>query len=361
MHRIMPPSPQPAVRGTDNLRIMGVTKRFGPVTAVSGASLELPAGSTLALLGPSGCGKSTLLRIVAGLEVPDLGEVRLGERSLARLPAAGRGFGMVFQDYALFPHLDVGGNIAFGLVEARIPPARRAERVAELLELVGLPGYERRRVNQLSGGQQQRVALARALAPAPDLLLLDEPLSNLDAKLRDALKSELRAILAGLRLGAIYVTHDQSEAFSLADQVALMRSGEVVQKGTVDELLDHPTDAWAARFMGHENVYSGEDASRLPAGTRGRPATTTTVSGAAILLRTELVRLARPGEGGVDATIREYVREGPAWRISFLVPAWGVAVNWRGFARDLPQAPVAGGSFGLVVPDGAWQLIGGNG
>ncbi len=329
-----------------NLQLTGLAKRYGAVTAVAGVSLELAAGTTLALLGPSGCGKSTLLRLVAGLEVPDAGSVYLEGQDLTRTPAAKRGFGMVFQDYALFPHLDVGGNVAFGLVEARMPPADRVARVAQLLELVGLGGMERRKVHQLSGGQQQRVALARALAPSPRLLLLDEPLSNLDANLREALKVELRSILLGLKTGAIYVTHDQGEAFTVADRVALMRDGAIVQTGTGEELLDNPSGPWEARFLGHENVFEGEQTTGLP------------VASEAVLLRADLTRLVERGEGSTPVTVVAAAREGLAWRLTLDAPAWGVRVIWRGFDRELPARPAPGATFGLRVPEGAWRSLG---
>lgn len=331
-----------------SLRLEGVAKRYGSVVAVDGVSLELPPATTLALLGPSGCGKSTLLRLIAGLEAPDAGTVALDGVDLAATPPAKRRFGMVFQDYALFPYLDVAGNVAFGLVEARMPAQRRAARVADLLELVGLAGFERRKVDELSGGQRQRVALARALAPEPRLLLLDEPLSNLDAKLREALKFELRGILAGLPTGAVYVTHDQGEAFTVADRVALMREGRIVQVGEGEELIARPANAWAARFLGHDNVFEGAEARRLPLGTD------------AALLRADLTRLVDLHAGAIAATVTGAVREGLEWRLSLAVPAWSVTVAWRGFERELPEPPAPGRRYGLQVPPEAWQALEGD-
>ena len=209
-------------------------------------------------MGPSGCGKSTLLRLVAGLEPPTRGRIFLGDRDITALPPQRRGFGMVFQDYALFPHLNVERNIAFGLVEAQWTKEARRARVGELLELVGLEGLEKRRVFELSGGQQQRVALARSLAPRPALLLLDEPLSNLDAALRDELKRELEQILGALEVSALFVTHDQSEAFTVADRVAVMRSGRLEQVDTPTTLFAAPASVWVAHFLGHTNVFSKE-------------------------------------------------------------------------------------------------------
>ncbi|MCC6310700.1 MAG: ABC transporter ATP-binding protein [Trueperaceae bacterium] len=328
-----------------SLRVQGLVKRYGAVSALAGVSLELPAATTLALLGPSGCGKSTLLRLIAGLEAPDAGAVTLDGADLASTPPAKRRFGMVFQDYALFPYLDVAGNVAFGLVEARMPAPRRAARVAELLELVGLGGFERRKVDELSGGQRQRVALARALAPEPRLLLLDEPLSNLDAKLREALKLELRGILAGLPAGAVYVTHDQGEAFTVAERVALMREGRIVQVGTGEELVDRPVDAWAARFLGHDNVFEGAEARRLPPGAE------------AAVLRADRARLVGAATGGVEVGVTDAMREGLEWRLTLFAPAWGVPVVWRGFDRELPEHPVPGTRYGLDVPPEAWRTL----
>src|SRR5690606_17354658 len=215
---------------------------------VGGVSLDVASGATLGLLGPSGCGKSTLLRLAAGLESPDGGRVLFEGRDVTLDPPQARRFGVVFQDFALFPHLDVAGNVAFGLVEQGVGRAEREARVGELLELVGLSGLQRRRVDRLSGGQQQRVALARALAPNPPLLLLDEPLSNLDEALRHELKDEIVSLLDELAIAAIYVTHDQAEAYAVADEVAVMREGRLVQVATREELLEKPADAWTARF-----------------------------------------------------------------------------------------------------------------
>ena len=199
-----------------SLRLEGLSKRYDDIQAVDGVSLELRPGETLALLGPSGCGKSTLLRLIAGLEDVDAGRIFLDGEEVTKRSPQNRGFGMVFQDYALFPHLNVENNIAYGLVEKGWHKEERRERVDNLLQLVGLEGLNRRRIEALSGGQQQRVALARALAPRPSLLLLDEPLSNLDLALREDLKGQLKDLLSNLELSAIYVTHDQDEAFTLA-------------------------------------------------------------------------------------------------------------------------------------------------
>lgn len=221
--------------------------------AVDGASLTLEAGEVVALLGPSGCGKSSLLRAIAGLEAAS-GSISWDGADLAGVPVHERGFGLMFQEGQLFPHRTAGGNVAFGLQMAGMPRPQRRERVNELLELVGLSGYAGRRITTLSGGEQQRVALARSLAPKPKLLLLDEPLSALDRHLRERLAGEVAQILRATGTTAIYVTHDQDEAFAVADRVALMRAGQIVQAGTPAALATAPTDPWAAAFLGYRIV-----------------------------------------------------------------------------------------------------------
>jgi len=235
------------------LELDGLRKRFGETAALDGLDLALERGELLTLLGPSGCGKTTALRIVAGFESPDEGRVRFrGEDVTGRSPRR-RGFGMVFQNYALFPHLDVFENVAFGLRCRKAPEDEVGEKVGRVLELVDLPGFGGRRVQQLSGGQQQRVALARALAIEPPLLLLDEPLSNLDAALRERTRVELRRLIKELGITALFVTHDQEEAFDLSDRVAVMRAGRVRQVGTPEALYDRPADAFVAGFVGRAN------------------------------------------------------------------------------------------------------------
>ncbi|MFC3833924.1 MULTISPECIES: ABC transporter ATP-binding protein [Deinococcus] len=232
-------------------------KSFGTVQAVQEVSLSVAAGETLTLLGPSGCGKSTVLRCVAGLERPDSGRVEVAGRDVTALPPEARHVGLVFQDYALFPHLSVLGNVAYG---PRMRGAARTTAEAqarEVLALVGLEALASRRVTQLSGGQQQRVALARALATGAGLLLLDEPLSNLDEQRREELRSELRALFARVGAGVLLVTHDQREALALSDRVAVMRSGRVVQQGAAPQVFDRPATAWVAAFLGWENLLPG--------------------------------------------------------------------------------------------------------
>lgn len=246
-----------ADRPAEAVRLRAVEKAFGPVRAVDGVDLEVARGSICALLGPSGCGKTTTLRLIAGFEHPDAGEIAVGGRCVAGPtafePPERRRIGMVFQDYALFPHYDVAGNVAYGL--GRRPDR---ERVRRALELVGLEEEGSRPVHELSGGQQQRVALARALAPDPELVLLDEPFSNLDAGLRDRLRQEVRSILHEAGVTALFVTHDQEEALSVAETVAVMRDGRVEQFGSPEEIYSRPRSRWMAEFVGDIEVLPGE-------------------------------------------------------------------------------------------------------
>ncbi|QQQ59169.1 ABC transporter ATP-binding protein [Actinomyces sp. HMT 175] len=234
------------------LSVRGLAVTYGDLCAVDGVDLEVAAGEVVALLGASGSGKSSLLRAVAGLEDVAAGEVAWDGRSMVRVPVHKRGFGLMFQDGQLFEHRDVGSNIAYGLTG--LPRAQRGERVREMLELVGLPGFERRRVTTLSGGQAQRVALARALAPAPRLLLLDEPLSALDRALREQLATDVRTILRRGGTTALYVTHDQDEAMTVADRVGVMEAGRLLRLDTPQRLWADPASRKVARFLGFDVV-----------------------------------------------------------------------------------------------------------
>ncbi|MGP4002810.1 ABC transporter ATP-binding protein [Streptomyces sp. 8N706] len=238
------------------LRLEEVTVRFGERTALDAVDLEVAEHETVCVLGPSGSGKSTLLRVVAGLQRADSGAVILSGRDRTGVPAHRRGVGLMFQDHQLFPQRDVGGNVAFGLRMHRVGRAERERTVAELLDLVGLPGAERRPVAALSGGEQQRVALARALAPRPKLLMLDEPLGQLDRSLRERLVVELRELFHRLGTTVLAVTHDQGEAFALADRVVVMRDGRIAQTGTPLEVWQRPASEFVARFLGFDNVVA---------------------------------------------------------------------------------------------------------
>ena len=246
----------------------------------------------MTLLGPSGCGKSTALNIVAGLIPASEGELWIDDQRMDQLPAEQRGFGMVFQNYALFPHMTVFGNIAFGLELQRRPTAEIRERVQAMLQLVQLPGFDDRYPSQLSGGQQQRVAIARALVLHPRLLLLDEPLSNLDAKLRIEMRAEIKRIHASLGLTCIYVTHDQTEALSLSDWIVVMRDGIVMQAGPPQEIYNHPKNVFVADFMGFRNFFPGHDRERT--GSSSAPTARCASAGADAMRSRRASRRPRP-------------------------------------------------------------------
>jgi len=236
------------------LSLQNLSRNFGATRAVADVSLDVEQGEFFGLLGPSGCGKTTTLRMIAGLEKPDTGAILFQDKDITNLPPERRGFGMVFQNYALFPHLNVFENVAFGLRARHAAKAEINERVRSALELVQLPGYEKRAIDELSGGQQQRVAIARAIAIEPALLLFDEPLSNLDVALREETRGELRELVTRLRLTAVYVTHDQEEAFALCDRISVMAGGRILQTGRPRDLYEHPTQLQVGRFLGRNNL-----------------------------------------------------------------------------------------------------------
>ncbi|HWU29495.1 MAG TPA: ABC transporter ATP-binding protein, partial [Microbacterium sp.] len=243
--------------------VSGLTKRYGSKSALHGLDLTIGSGEFVTLLGPSGCGKTTTLRCLAGLERPTTGRVVMGERTVVDIerrtfvPADKRQVGMVFQSYALWPHMSVSENVAYPLKVARVPTRERIARVGEMLDAVGLAGYEKRPVTALSGGQQQRVALARALAARPGIIFYDEPLSNLDSKLRYQMGQQVRALHNQFQTTSVYVTHDQEEAITLSDRIIVMSEGEIVQDGAPSELYDHPRSTYVADFMGFQNILPG--------------------------------------------------------------------------------------------------------
>ena len=243
--------------GDSYLRVESLTREFPGRRAVDGLSLDVARGEILALLGPSGSGKTTTLRLLAGFETPDAGRIVVDGDDVTALAPVARRFGMVFQHYALFPHLDVGENVAFGVAEHGAAAQRR---VAEVLTMVDLAGFERRRVTELSGGQQQRVALARSLAPSPRVLLLDEPLSNLDPALRERTRRELREAIGRIGITTVFVTHEQEEAFDLGDRIAVLNQGRLEQVGTPDDLYDAPRTEFVARFIGRVSEVPGAQA-----------------------------------------------------------------------------------------------------
>ncbi len=240
--------------GSGALKLQDMTKQFGKVTAVDNVSLDIPHGKLITLLGPSGCGKTTILRMIAGLEVPNSGKIFLGGTDITRLPPNERKITMVFQSYALFPHMNVYKNISYGLKVLHWPKEKIKKAVKEALEMVGLEGLEQRGPSELSGGQQQRVAVARALVLKPKVLLFDEPLSNLDAKLRKRMRGEIRNLQKDLGITAVYVTHDQSEALAISDQIVVMDNAVISQIGGPEELYTRPANAFVADFIGAANI-----------------------------------------------------------------------------------------------------------
>ena len=241
-----------------NIQLKDIVKRFGTLEAVSHVSLEIRDGELFTLLGPSGCGKTTILRLIGGFHKPDNGEIYFDGKPVSSIPPYERNIGMVFQNYALWPHMTISNNITYGLKLKKIPKAEIAEKVSNVLKLVNLSGLENRYPGQLSGGQQQRVALARALVLNPDVLLLDEPLSNLDAKIRVQVRAEIRKLQKELGITTIYVTHDQEEALTLSDRIAVINLGKLMQIGTPRDLYDRPNNPFVADFIGINNLIPGD-------------------------------------------------------------------------------------------------------
>lgn len=293
--------------GEPMVRISGVSKSYGPVKAVRDLSLELEPGRILALLGPSGCGKTTTLRLLAGFEQPESGKIEIGGRTVAGgntfVPAEKRKVGMVFQDYALFPHLTVEQNVAYGLPRNK----RRNGRVEEVLRITHLDGLGDRMPHELSGGQQQRVALARALAPEPAVVLLDEPFSNLDATLRVRVRTEMREILKQARATAIFVTHDQEEALSLADEVAVVLDGSIMQTAAPEDLYLHPANREVAKFVGKANFIPGTaEGGRIQCVLGDIPAEGIEDGEVEVMLRPESLLLRALPDGNATIVGREF-------------------------------------------------------
>jgi spermidine/putrescine transport system ATP-binding protein len=296
-----------------DIEFIGVTKRFGDVVAVDNVSLSVERGAFFSFLGPSGCGKTTSLRMIAGFDQPTEGDVRLSGQSVVGVPPYKRPVNMVFQHYALFPHLNVSDNIAYGLRQKSPAPAKAEieRQVAETLELVRLSGYENRRIWELSGGQQQRVALARALINHPTVLLLDEPLAALDRKLRREMQIELQTLQREVGITFILVTHDQEEALSMSDTICIMHNGRIVQTGSPSELYDDPLNRYVADFVGKSNFFEGKvtdaddqgarietPAGRTLAGRKPRDAVSLSAGSAAVLaVRPEIIFIAAPSDG----------------------------------------------------------------
>jgi iron(III) transport system ATP-binding protein len=304
------------------IALRGLGKRYGGVAALDNLSLDVRPGELVALLGPSGCGKTTTLRLVAGFLKPDTGEIRVGERLLSSpasvVPPERRRMAMIFQSYALWPHMTVAQNVGYGLrFQRRLPRAERARRVAEMLKVVRLDGLEARYPGELSGGQQQRVAVARALVVEPEILLLDEPLSNLDANLREEMRFEIRRLHEAFHITTLYVTHDQAEAMVISDRIAVLNRGRLAQVGTADTLFEAPRTRFVAEFIGKTNVVEGVAVSGdtlARDGVRLRVAGGGLAAGArvAVSIRPHLIGLAAAGAGGADAL------RGTVKRVAFL-------------------------------------------
>jgi iron(III) transport system ATP-binding protein len=306
---------QPLIRSkAASVAFENVTKAYGAVVAVNSISFDIPAGELVTLLGPSGCGKTTTLRMIAGLERATSGHILIGGRDITSLPATERDVSMVFQSYALFPHMTVLENVSYGLVMSRLPKKEVRERAEAGLALVGLSGYGPRLPSELSGGQQQRVAVARALVLEPEVLLFDEPLSNLDAKLRRHVREEIRDIQQSLGLTVVYVTHDQEEALAVSDKIIVMNNAVIAQTGTPRQLYDLPESAFVADFIGEANLIpcriegiSADGAARVRVGgmaatfpSRGLPP-----GDALLAVRPRRVRLGQPGGGSIPGTVRK--------------------------------------------------------
>jgi iron(III) transport system ATP-binding protein len=332
------------------IRLEGVGKRYGAVQAVKPLDLTIEGGTLVTLLGPSGCGKTTLLRMIAGLEQATEGRLFIGGRDVTLLPAGERNVSMVFQSYALFPHMSVLDNVAYGLVSSGLAKREARGRAEAALESVGLAGFGGRLPSEMSGGQQQRVAVARALVLEPEVLLFDEPLSNLDARLRRSMREEIRALQQRLGLTVVYVTHDQSEALAVSDRIVVMRNAEIAQAGTPEELYAAPGSVFVATFMGEANHVRGRiealdgavgrlalDALRIDLPHRGMPPGEVDV-----VIRPEAVRLAEPGDGdALRATVSRATYMGSHTEYHFATPIGELfAVSPDRLARRRPGEEV---------------------
>ncbi len=360
------------VPASPEIQLLDLEKRFREIRAVDGVSLEVVSGEFFSLLGPSGCGKTTTLRMIGGFELPTGGRILLRGRDVTSEPPDKRPVNMVFQHYALFPHLNVGDNVAFGLRRKGVAKAETARRVGEALELVRLDGYERRRPHQLSGGQQQRVALARALVNRPNVLLLDEPLGALDLKLRRQLQLELKRIQVEVGITFVYVTHDQEEALTMSDRIAVMHAGRVEQLGTPEELYERPATRFVADFIGTTNLLHGQVEAgggvRLASGELTRAAHDGIAAGTTVELsiRPESIELvAADAVGAIRASVEQaaymgttisyQVRTAGGLGLTVLVPKTGVrlpvgsevAVAWApSEALVLGRGPGVAGAHG---------------
>jgi iron(III) transport system ATP-binding protein len=336
-----------------------VTKRYGPVVAVDDVSFTIGAGTLVTLLGPSGCGKTTILRLVAGLEMPSEGTIHIGGEDVTARAAAERDVSMVFQSYALFPHMSVLENVRYGLVVSRRPKAEADGRARAALALVGLTGLGERLPSELSGGQQQRVAVARALVLEPSVLLFDEPLSNLDARLRRQMRDEIRELQQRLRLTVIYVTHDQAEAMAVSDRIIVMNRATIAQQGAPRELYEQPRDAFVAGFMGDANRVRGtlvrRDATnadvKLGPLTLSLPHHGLPDGECEVAIRPEAIEL-RPGGGPLAATVEKAAYLGPIMEYTLATPIGELFAISTAVATPLARGAIVRvvlASHGVVV------------
>jgi putative spermidine/putrescine transport system ATP-binding protein len=337
-----------------DIKLTDVTKRYGSLTTVDKLNLDINQGEFIAFLGPSGCGKTTTLRMIAGLTLPDAGSIRFGRRDVTALPPYERNAGIVFQSYALFPHMTIEQNVAFGLEMRKIPRAEIGQRVRNALRLVRMDHFAQRMPKQLSGGQQQRAALARAIVYEPDALLLDEPLSALDAKLRHEVRNELRALTSKLGLTTVFVTHDQDEAISVADRIVVMSNGRIEQIGTPSEIYEMPANMFVAEFIGASNSLEGEDDGagrfRLKDGqVVGFGHVGATSQRNTISIRPERIRLHRRDAQPVssdahrmEAVVKGLVYRGPLTEVIVEAGGQEITAHWQNGLSATPLAIAAG-------------------
>jgi spermidine/putrescine transport system ATP-binding protein len=352
------------------VQLVDLVKRFSDVTAVAGINLDMPPGEFFSLLGPSGCGKTTTLRLIAGFERPDEGQILLDGVDMAQTPPHKRNVNTVFQNYALFPHLTVAENVGFGLRYKDVSKQDAKKKIADALELVRLSGFERRRPSQLSGGQQQRVALARALILNPAVLLLDEPLGALDAKLRKALQIELKALQEEIGITFVYVTHDQEEALTMSDRLAVMSNGRVEQIGTPSDVYEEPTTAYVADFLGVSNLMDAEaeglDGHRLAAKVRlgefelaAGQGDTDARGSVKIVIRPERVRLEETGATGqnrVPGMVERVVYVGSIMQVFVhLAPGQSLQAWVQNTGEGLPYAQ--GHPVSVHLPPDALRVL----
>ena len=350
MNRALVETPQ-AISTAAVLKIAAVTKRFGPLTVLDGCALDVAEGEIVTLLGPSGCGKTTLLRCIAGFLEPDAGAILIDERDTVRLPVNRRPVGVVFQSYALFPHLTVAQNVGYGLKMRGMPRAEIAQRVEAALETVSLGGLEERFPAQLSGGQQQRVAIARVLVLEPRVLLLDEPFNALDAKLRGAMQVELRHLMKRLGMTAIFVTHDQEEALTMSDRIAVMRAGRIEQVAPPEEIFDRPATEYVADFIGSSNFWDAKAVAGTVALPDGQTVATALDGPVRVMARPHNIRIRPGGDGSWHGRVRHHRSVGALIEYGIATDAGDLRVVAMRQERARPFAEGAPVTLSILDPD----------